>query len=433
MHRMNGPRTGDRSVTVVLPCLDEVASVGACVREALDAMERAGLTGEVVVVDNGSRDGSAEAAAAAGARVIAEPVPGYGSALRAGFAAARHDVVVMADADLTYPLDKIPALVGPVLADEYDLVLGARLGGATRETMPMLHRFVGTPVLSYLISRSCGRRVVRDSQSGFRAFGRTEMQNLGLRSTGMELASEMLIRAARKGLRVGEIQTGYRERVGSSKLSTFSDGWRHVQLIFMLAPDLVLIRPGATLATIGGAMTLLGLAGSTGLEVGSLLWQPVFFSSIALVLGVQALLAGAVLAHRSSVMIGGSTRYAFVSNPSFPTHCLTAGAASILVGLGLDGALFVSWLRGASSPPAGAAHGIAGLAQSLLITGGTLASFGLTARSFLRQQLSPDGSNGKGNGNGSSRATAPIAPRSPTRWQMWRERWTTRGALPGTP
>jgi hypothetical protein len=301
--------------------------------------------------------------------------------------------------------------------------------------MPMLHRFVGTPVLSYLISRSCGRRVVRDSQSGFRAFRRVEMQNLGLRSTGMELASEMLIRAARKSLRIGEIQTGYRERVGSSKLSTFSDGWRHVQLIFMLAPDLVLIRPGATLAAIGGAMTMLGLIGPTGLEVGSLLWQPVFFSSIAVVLGVQALLAGAVLAHRSSVIMGNSdTRYGFVGHPSFPTQCLSAGTISILAGLGLDAALFVSWLRGASSPPAGGAHGVAGLAQSLLITGGTLASFGLTARSFLRQQTAgADGyANGNGNGSAGTNAAPPIAPRSRTRWKTWRDRRTARDALPGT-
>ncbi len=424
---MAAPFAPAGSVSVVLPCLDEVGSVGECVREALDALSAAGLAGEVVVVDNGSKDGSAAVAGAAGARVIAEPLPGYGSALRAGFAAARNDVIVMADADLTYPLSKIPELVQPVLAGRYDLVLGARLGGATRETMPLLHRFVGTPVLSYLISRSCGQRIVRDSQSGFRAFRRKEMLALGLRSTGMELASEMLIRAARAGLRIGEIQTGYRERVGSSKLATFADGWRHVQLIFMLAPDLVLIRPGAALAGVGAFMSLLGLAGPTGVEIGSLMWQPVFFSSIALVLGTQALLAGAVLAHRSSVIIGApDARYTFVGQPSFPTQCLTAGTLSILAGLGIDAALFVAWLRGASSPPPARAQGFAALAQSLLITGGTLASFGLTGRSFLRQQ--PDGDDT--NGNGAGAPTPVLATRPRGRFSTWRERLAPRNPAP---
>jgi hypothetical protein len=410
------------AISIVLPCLDEVESVGACVREALDALAGAGLEGEVVVVDNGSTDGSAVVAAAEGARVVEEAEPGYGSALRAGFAAARHPVVVMADADLTYDLTKIPDLVAPVLAGRYDLVLGARLGGATRQTMPLLHRFVGTPMLSYLISRSCGCRIARDSQSGFRAFKRDEMLALGLRSTGMELASEMLIRASHAGLRIGEIQTGYRERVGRSKLATFPDGWRHVQLIFMLAPDLVLIRPGAVLAGIGAAMSLLGLAGPTGVEVGSLWWQPVFFSSIALVLGVQALLAGAVLAHRSSVIIGANTRFAFVGDPSFPTQCLAAGLLSILAGLGIDAALFVAWLRGASSPPPARMQGFAAFAQSLLITGGTLASFGLTARSFLRQRLVGR----EQNGNDLDASVPALASAPPGRRRNLRGRFAPR-------
>jgi hypothetical protein len=379
--------TSKPSVSVVLPCLNEVDSVGACVREALETLTSAGVTAEVVVVDNGSTDGSGDAAALAGARVIAEPRPGYGSALRAGIAAARHEIVVMADADFTYDLTKIPQLVDPVARGEYDLVIGGRLGGSTRETMPLLHRYVGTPILSYLISRSCGRRVARDSQSGFRAFRKHELRELRLQSTGMEFASEMLVRAARSGLRIGEVGTGYRARIGSSKLSTFSDGWRHVQLIFILAPDLLLVRPGATLAGLGAMMTLLGLTGRRSVEIGSLMWQPVFFSNIALVLGIQGLLAGTVLAYRSSVTIGNRLpRFAFVGDPSFPPHCLAAGTASILAGLVLDSALLVAWLRGSPSPPT-RPQGIASLAQSLLITGGTLASFGLTGRAFIPQRV----------------------------------------------
>src|SRR4051812_21914741 len=137
----------------------------------------------------------------------------------------------MGDADFTYDFSKIPLLIAPVARGEADLVLGSRLDAATRETMPFLHRYLGTPAITFLTARACGRRVVTDSQSGYRAFRKDSLPKLGLTSTGMELASEMLIKAARAGLEIQEIPAGYRPRIGESKLSTWSDGWRHLQLI----------------------------------------------------------------------------------------------------------------------------------------------------------------------------------------------------------
>jgi hypothetical protein len=374
-------------VSLVLPCLDEAGSVGACVSEALDAMRAAGLRGEVVVVDNGSTDGSPELAEAAGARVIHESRRGYGSALRAGFAAAHGEVLVMADADCTYELDRIPELVAPILADEADLVLGSRLDSATRRTMPLLHRFVGTPVLTFLTARACGRRVVTDSQSGFRAFKRDVLPRMGLTTTGMELASEMLIRSARAGLRISEIQMSYRPRVGESKLSTWSDGWRHLQLIFLLAPDLLLIGPGLVLFVLGVAMLAVAFIDPNGLEVGSLVWQPVVFSGIAMVLGMQALLAGAVLANTSSVTVPGvKRRFAFVGADSFPGHCGLAGVLAVLGGILIDAILFGYWLTDTELPVS--ELGLTSLAQSLIIIGSTMATFGLVSR-FVRAR--PDG------------------------------------------
>jgi glycosyltransferase involved in cell wall biosynthesis len=372
------------AVSVVMPCLNEAASVGVCVDEASDTLARAGLAYEVVVVDNGSTDGSAEIAGDHGARVVSENRPGYGSALRAGIAAARAPIVVMADADFTYDFTKILLLVNPVLDGAADLVVGERLDAATRKSMPFLHRFVGTPVLSFLVRRACGELAVSDSQSGFRAFDREKVLALGLRSSGMEFASEMLIRSAGADLRVREIHTGYRERIGDSKLNTLSDGWRHLHLILLLAPQLLLVYPGAFLLVIGTMLTIATLVSPSGLTLGSLQWQPVFFSGIALVLGLQGLIAGMVLANRSAVVTASvRRRYRFVASPRFVFWCLVIGAGAVLAGLVIDGSLFyvfyVSNDQGLSRAPA-----LSSLAQSLLIVGTSLAAFaivyGLLAR-----------------------------------------------------
>lgn len=365
-------------VSVVLPCLDEVESVGQCVSEARAALESSALSGEVLVVDNGCTDDSAAVAAAAGAKVVTEARPGYGHAIRAGIRAARGDVVVMADADFTYDLRQLPTLVEPVRSGHADMVVGSRLRAA-RTTMPVLHRLVGTPALSFLISRACGARVVSDSQSGFRAFRRDRVQELGLQSAGMELASEMLVRAAQAGLCISETPVAYRERIGSSKLDTFSDGWRHLRLILLLAPTLLLIGPGAVVLALGAVLSALTLIHPAGVHIGSLRWQPVFLSSTCVVLGLQGMLAGAVLANRSSVGGGARRPYAFVVRAVFLERCLLTGIASITASLAIDLVLFVGWVRGRPSPPI---HGlpVASLAQSLLMVGGTLTSFAVIAR-----------------------------------------------------
>ena len=366
-------------ISVVLPCLDEVESVGACVAEALAAMAGAGLAGEVIVVDNGSTDGSDEVAVAAGARLVYEPRAGYGSALAAGIEAARGQVVVMADADCSYELSRIPDLVGPVLAGTADLVLGSRLANATRTTMPLAHRFLGTPAITFLIGRAAGGRLAaKDSQSGFRAFRRDDFGRLGMQSSGMEFASEMLIRASHAGWRMQEVPTLYRPRVGKSKLKTLSDGWRHLLLIVSLAPDLLLVGPGATLMALGLALTVMSLLSPGGISLGSLQWQPVFFSTIALVLGTQACLAGTVLAYRLSVISGSvCTRFAFAGSNRFAFRCVVAGSTSVLVGLGIDFVLFLVWATG--RPALSRSLALAALAQSLLIVGASLATFALVS------------------------------------------------------
>ena len=363
-------------VSVVLPCLNEEDSVGLVVQEALQTLRTARIQGEVLVVDNGSDDRSAEVAEKAGARVIREPRKGYGRALRSGIAEAAGSIIVMADADWTYDMTKLPLLIEPVRSGEADITIGSRLQGATRHTMPVLHRYVGTPALTALV-RASGSSQLPDSQSGFRGFQKQAISALGLSADGMEFASEMLIKASRRNLRIVDIPTGYRKRIGTSKLNTLEDGWRHLRLILLLAPELLLLAPGALLFLVGVILTAADFLPTRGIAIGSLRWQPIFFATIALVLGLQAILVGLVFVWRRAAAAGISPGHGlgFVRTPIFPRICSLVGIAFLLGGLGLDGLLFGMWARGGQSSPIDLS--IASLAQSLLLVGGSLASFGL--------------------------------------------------------
>jgi hypothetical protein len=377
------PDASDAFVTVVLPCLNEEDSVGLVVQEALETLDSAGLTGEVLVVDNGSSDQSMLVARAAGARVIHEPHRGYGRALRTGIQEARGTIVVMADADWTYDMTKLPLLVEPIKRGDADIAIGSRLDGATRRTMPTLHRYVGTPALTALVRQAGGYSRIPDSQSGFRCFRKEAILGLNLRSDGMEFASEMLIKSSRQNLRLVDIPIGYRRRIGTSKLNALADGWRHLRLILLLAPELTLIAPGAALGVLGAALTAASFLPSKGIAVGSLRWQPIFFATIALLLGLQAILVGLVFVwHRASVVgtpIGHGL--GFVRARLFPRTCSISGVIILSAGLGLDALLFVKSIVGQAT---GAGDlPIASLAQSLILVGGSLASFGLIV-SWLR-------------------------------------------------
>ncbi len=236
-------------VSVVIPCLNEEQNIEQCVRTALAALEADRLEGEVIVVDNGSDDRSAKLAAAAGARVIHEPRRGYGSAYLAGFAAARGDYVVMADADLTYDFRDIPRFVQRLDAGA-QLVMGDRMGNIHPGAMPWLHRYVGNPMLTGVLNLFF-RTGVRDAHCGMRALRRDVLPLLALRTTGMEFASEMVIRAAKQSLVIDELAIEYHPRGGSSKLSSFRDGWRHIRFLLVHSPTYLFIVPGAALAGVG--------------------------------------------------------------------------------------------------------------------------------------------------------------------------------------
>lgn len=364
------------SVSVVLPCLNEEAAVVAVVEAAWRGLASAGVTAgaaEVLVVDNGSHDAGPPRAAAAGARVIHEPRPGYGAALGAGVRAARGEVVVLADADGSYDLARLGELLAP-LASGADLVVGGRLHGEIAPgAMPPLHRYLGTPLLGRLLGLA-GGAAVGDSQSGFRAARRDTLLGLDLRASGMEYASEMLLRAGRARLVVAEIPTPYRSRLGESKLRPLRDGWRHVRLLLFLSPHLTLIGPGLVLAVVGLLLCAMSLVAPIGLAIAvgeGMRWLPVFLGPMCMILGAQALLLGALATYRRPPM-GSPDRFPFLGvgtcfvRPGAISRLLTGYALLTVAGAVIDGALFVLWLLDRSGP---ALIGIAGLAQALIVVG----------------------------------------------------------------
>jgi glycosyltransferase involved in cell wall biosynthesis len=236
-------------VSVVIPCLNEEANIERCVKAALESLRDAGIAGEVVVADNASEDRSAELAAAAGARVVHEPRRGYGSAYLAGFAAARGRYIVMADADLTYDFNEIPRFVEELDAGA-ELVMGDRMDNIHPGAMPWLHRYVGNPILTGVLNIFF-RTGVSDAHCGMRALRRDVLPRLDLRTTGMEFASEMVIRASKEKLRIGEFPIEYHPRGGESKLSSFRDGWRHLRFLLVHSPTHLFMLPGAILALFG--------------------------------------------------------------------------------------------------------------------------------------------------------------------------------------
>jgi hypothetical protein len=355
-----------RFVSVVLPCLNEAGAVGETVRESLRGLAQAGLDGEVLVVDNGSTDGSAELAAEAGARVIHESNRGYGAAHRAGIDAARGDAIVMADADATYDLENLGELV-ELLAHGNDLVIGSRLKGSVQPgAMRALHRYVGTPLITRTLFATANVRV-SDSQSGFRAFWRDRALDLNLRTCGMEYASEMLLRAGHAGWRIAEVPSNYRPRVGVSKLNTFEDGWRHFKLLVVMSPHFSLMLPGLAALLLGLMLSFVSLVAPAGVPVGSARWLPVFVGPMFLVSGAQMLLIGAIAAHRGDAVPPRIKKaVSFLGGSQAIERLLVRFALVIVLGAAIDAVLVVLWLGGHSGS---SLLGVAGLAQALLLIG----------------------------------------------------------------
>jgi glycosyltransferase involved in cell wall biosynthesis len=328
-------------VSVVIPCLNEAASIQRCVTSAREALEGQGWRGEVIVADNGSDDGSAELAQAAGALVVYEPRRGYGSAYLAGFAAAQGEYIVMADADLTYDFGDIPRFV-----EEFDggadLVMGDRMKGIQPGAMPWLHRYIGNPVLTGILNLFF-RTGVRDAHCGMRAVRRDVLPRLDLRTTGMEFASEMVIRAGKERLEIAEIPIHYHPREGDSKLSSFRDGWRHLRFLLVHSPNWLFIVPGAALAALGVIISLTVLL---QIQVFGRDWDlhAMVAGALLMVVGTQVLALGLCAHAYGTYFMGEQDPWFDRMRGRFKLeHGLLLGGTIILAGLAMAAVIVGIW------------------------------------------------------------------------------------------
>ncbi|HYE65334.1 MAG TPA: glycosyltransferase family 2 protein [Pyrinomonadaceae bacterium] len=291
LHRVLGNEPQRPELSIVMPCLNEAETLETCIRKAQEYLSLNNIAGEVVVADNGSTDGSQAIAARLGARVVPVRAKGYGSALLGGIAAARGEYVIMGDADNSYDFTGLSSFVEK-LREGYDLVMGNRFrGGIKPGAMPPLHRYLGNPVLTG-IGRLFFHSPCGDFHCGLRGFRKEAIMKLNLRTTGMEFASEMVVKATLHKMNITEVPTTLSPdgRSRAPHLRSWRDGWRHLRFLLLYSPRWLFLYPGGLLMLIGlitGLWLLPGprTVGHTTFDVHTLL-----YSALAIVLGCQAVL-----------------------------------------------------------------------------------------------------------------------------------------------
>ena len=281
-------------LTVVLPCLNEAETLAVCIRKAKASIAGLGIDGEVVIADNGSTDGSQDIARAEGARVVDVPIRGYGAALTAGIADAKGEFVIMGDADDSYDLSNLGPFV-EALRGGADLVMGNRFaGGIEPGAMPALHRYLGNPVLT-AVGRILFRSPVKDFHCGLRGFRRQAILELDLRTTGMEFASEMVVKATLNKLNIVEVPTTLSPdgRSRAPHLRTWRDGWRHLRFLLLYSPRWLFLYPGMILFLVGLVLGGVLLAGPIQIGEHALDVSALVYAMAAVLIGFQAILFAA--------------------------------------------------------------------------------------------------------------------------------------------
>jgi len=278
-------------LTILMPCLNEAETLDTCIHKAKVFMESHGINGEIVVADNGSTDGSQSIARNAGARVVDVPVKGYGSALMGGIEAAQFKYIIMGDADDSYDFTNLESFVEALTAGA-DLVVGNRFkGGILPGAMPFLHRYLGNPLLSWL-ARLFFQSSVGDFHCGLRGFKKQAILSLNLQTTGMEFASEMVVKATLQGLKISEVPTSlYPDgRTRAPHLRTWSDGWRHLKFLLLYSPRWLFLYPGIFLTILGIFASGLLLPGPLTIGTIKLDIDTLLYACLLIIVGVQSII-----------------------------------------------------------------------------------------------------------------------------------------------
>jgi len=336
-------------LTILMPCLNEAETIGTCIEKARGFLSRTGINGEILIADNGSVDGSIAIAEKAGARVVPISEKGYGSALKGGIAAARGRYIIMGDADDSYDFSRLDLFVDK-LRDGYDLVMGNRFkGGVEPGAMPPLHRYLGNPVLSF-VGRLFFKIPVGDFHCGLRGFSKKSVDDLGLATTGMEFASEMVVKSALTQYKIAEVPTTLKPdgRSRAPHLRTWRDGWRHLKFLLMYSPKWLFFYPGILLAAIGLSLSTLLMFGPVRITSGLTFDLNSFLAACLLtVIGVQVVTFGALARYYATItgMLPRGPRSDYIL-----AWCKTDRLAVIALGLvAAGGAVFgyslIEWAR----------------------------------------------------------------------------------------
>lgn len=364
------PETGateSLDVSIIIPCLNEEKSIAECVTKAQGWLSRSGLSGEIVVVDNNSTDRTSEVAREAGARVIFEELRGKGNAFQTGMRESSGRYIVMSDGDATYDLSDLDQMIEP-LQNGYDMVIGNRLRGRMEDrSMPWLHKHIGNPLFNFLIG-VIARQRMGDVLSGLRSFTREAWTVMAPVSTGFELESEMCLRAGRHKLKVKDVPIPYAVRRAPSKLRGLTHGWAITKFIVLESADLILIVPGIFAIILGVLALASGVAETSGMDVGSVRWQPVFAGGILVPGGIAFITAGIAakwLAWQRGVAKAGRV-VGLLNDFSKPVAdwALLAGLGSFASGVALDLYLLWQWANGETQSLA-----LGAVAQTLVVSG----------------------------------------------------------------
>jgi glycosyltransferase involved in cell wall biosynthesis len=334
-------------VSVVMPCLNEEAAIGACIEKIQRALAGAGINGEIVVCDNGSTDASVSIAERMGARVVHQPHRGYGNAYLKGFAAARGRYLIMGDADDTYDFSLIPQFLDALNAKGYDFVTGSRYLEGGDKHVTRLHRFVGNPALTAILNLLFGTRYT-DVYCGFRGFTREAYDRIRPVSPGMEFNLELAINARLAGLKIREIPIELGPRKGESKLRTFRDGWRSLRMMLLYSPNQLFFVPGSLLLGLGLAIHLLVLLGVVKFGGRPAAGVTGVFATILSVVGFQIVSLGLhAKTYSWSRRFDRDNRALATFYDRFKLEAgLALGAGLVLAGAGILTVLVIEWLNG---------------------------------------------------------------------------------------